>query len=123
MTSAAQTMRNSFPEHLPHADFVAAYRAGRARVAIDRAGAGRFVSRRMLLPLALLPLLGFAVALALIGHLVIGALVFVFALVLRQAVRASGQGFVLSRALADADFYRAVCAAGILRVELDAPAA
>jgi hypothetical protein len=27
---------------------------------------------------------------------------------------------VLSRALADAEFYRAVCAAGILRVELDA---
>jgi hypothetical protein len=104
----------------PHAEFVAAYRAGRARVAIDRAGAARFVSARTLLPLVLLPVLGVAVALALLGHFVIGGLVFVATLALRQAVRASGRGFVLSRALADAEFYRAVCAAGILRVELDA---
>ncbi len=102
-----------------HAEFVAAYRAGRARVAIDRAGAARFVSGRMLLPLVLLPLLGLAVALALVGHYVIGALLFAVTLALRQAVRASGKGFVLSRALADAEFYRAVCAAGILRIELD----
>lgn len=104
----------------PHAEFVAAYRAGRARVAIDRAGAARFVSARTLLPLVLLPVFGLAVALALLGHIVIGGLVFVVTLALRQAVRASGKGFVLSRALADAEFYRAVCAAGVLRVELDA---
>jgi hypothetical protein len=103
-----------------HAEFVAAYRAGRARVTIDRAGAARFVSARMLLPLVLLPAFGVAVALALLGHLVGGALLFVSTLVLRQAVRASGRGYVLSRALADAEFYRAACAAGILRVELDA---
>ena len=111
----------SAPQPAPaHAEFVAAYRAGRAKVAIDRAGAARFVSARMLLPFVLLPLLGAAVALALLGHFVIGALLFVVTLVLRQAVRASGQGFVLSRALADAEFYRTVCAAGIVRVELDA---
>ncbi len=116
-------MSPATPQAAPaHAEFVAAYRAGRARVALDRAGAGRFVSRRMLLPFVLLPLLGVAVALALVGHFVIGAALFVLTLVLRQAVRASGQGFVLSRALADAEFYRAVCAAGILRVELDAAA-
>jgi hypothetical protein len=103
-----------------HAEFVAAYRSGQARVTIDRAGAARLVSARTLLPFVLLPLLGIAVAVALLGHYLIGAGLFVLALVLRQAVRASGQGFVLARALADADFYRAVCAAGILRVELDA---
>jgi len=114
----------SAPQPAPaHAEFVAAYRAGRARVTIDRAGAARFVSGRTLLPFVVLPFLGIAVALALVGHFVIGALLFVLALVVRQAVRASGQGFVLSRALADAEFYRAVCAAGILRVELDAAAA
>jgi len=101
---------------LPHDEFVAAYRAGRARVSIDRAGAARFVSAQTLLPLVLLPLLGGGVALALLGHFIAGATLFVLALALRHAVRASGQGFVLARALRDAEFYRAACGAGLLHV-------
>jgi hypothetical protein len=102
---------------MTHAEFVAAYQAGRAKVSIDRDAAKRFIAGRGLLPLLLLPVLGLAVAIALVGHFVIGAIVFILALGLRQLVRASAQGFVLQRALHDERFYREALAARVLRVE------
>jgi hypothetical protein len=100
-----------------HEEFVAAWRAGRIRVRIDRDAAARFVSGRALLPLVLLPILGFGVALALVGYLAAGAIVFVGALLLRFLVRRSSQGFLLWRALQDPEFYRQALAARILAVE------
>jgi len=102
---------------MTHAEFLAAYRAGRAKVSIDRDAARRFVAGRGLLPFLLLPVLGLSVAIAVIGHFIIGAIVFVLALALRQLVRASAQGFVLQRALHDERFYRDAVAARILRVD------
>lgn len=102
---------------LPHAEFVAAYRSGALRANVDRRGAADFVSARLLLPFALLPLLGVAVALALAGLLLAGVLAFVAALALRQLVRASSPGFVLTRALTCERFYREALAAGVLRLE------
>lgn len=102
---------------LSHGEFVAGYRAGRLRVAIDRRGAADFVSARLLLPFVMLPLLGIAVALALTGALLAGAAIFLGALLLRHLVRASSQGFVLARALDSEAFYREALAAGVLRVE------
>ena len=100
---------------MTHAEFVAAYREGRLQVQVDRAGAARQVSARLLLPFVLLPLLGLAVALALVGRLVAGALVFAAALGLRYAVRRSAPGFVLQRALADERFYAEAIASGLLK--------
>jgi hypothetical protein len=102
---------------MTHAQFVAAYRAGRAKVIIDRDAAKRFVAGRGLLPFLLLPVFGISVAIALIGHFIIGAIVFLLALGLRYLVRASAQGFVLQRALHDDRFYREAVAARVLRVE------
>ena len=65
----------------------------------------------------LLPVLGIAVALALAGHWIAGAAIFLAALAFRAAVRASGPGFVLSRALDDPGFYRDALAAGVLILE------
>jgi len=100
-----------------HEEFVAAYRAGRVRVTIDRAAAARFVSGRAMLPLVMLPLLGFGVALALVGYIVTGAVIFVAALALRYLVKRSSDGFLLWRALRDSDFYEQVRAAQVLNVE------
>lgn len=105
---------------MTHAEFVAAYQAGRAKVVIDRDAAKRFVAGRGLLPFLLLPVLGLAVAIALIGHFIIGAIVFILALGLRQLVRASAQGFVLQRALHDERFYREAVAARVLRIQEEA---
>jgi hypothetical protein len=100
-----------------HEEFVAAYQAGRIRVRVDRDAAARFVAGRAMLPLVLLPVLGLGVALALVGYVIAGVAVFVAALVLRYFVRRSSDGFLLWRALRDAEFYRQVVAAAVLRVE------
>jgi len=100
-----------------HEEFVAAYQAGRVRVRIDRDAAARFVSGRAMLPLVMLPILGLGVALALVGYLMTGIAVFLAALVLRFVVKRSSDGFLLWRALRDAEFYRQVRAAGVLGFE------
>ena len=102
---------------MTHEEFVAAYQAGRLRVKVDREAAARFVAGRAMLPLVLLPVLGFGVALALVGYLVTGTLVFLGALVVRFLVRRSSDGFLLWRALHDPDFYGQVRAAEVLKIE------
>lgn len=102
---------------MTHAEFVAAYQAGRIRVQVDREAAARFVSGRAMLPLVLLPVLGLGVALALVGYVFTGAIIFLAALIVRFFVRRSSDGFLLWRALRDAEFYRQVVAAEVLRIE------
>jgi hypothetical protein len=106
-----------------HEEFVAAYQAGRVRVTIDRDAASRFVAGRAMLPLVLLPVLGLGVALALVGYIATGTIIFLAALLLRFLVRRSSDGFLLWRALRDAEFYRQVVAAQVLRVERPAEGA
>ena len=101
---------------MSHEEFVAAYASGRIRVQVDRERAAKLVSARLMLPFVLLPLLGVAVALALTGRLFGGIGLFLAVLAFRYAVRASSQGFVLSRALQDPVFYEGVRAAGTLSV-------
>jgi hypothetical protein len=102
---------------MTHQEFVAAYQAGRVRVSIDRDAAVRFVAGRAMLPLVMLPILGLGVALALVGYIIAGIAVFLAALVLRYLVGRSSYGYLLWRALQDAEFYRQVVAAKVLRVE------
>jgi hypothetical protein len=102
---------------MSHAEFVAAYASGTLRVRVDRSRAAKLVSARLMLPFVLLPLLGLAVALALTGRLFAGIALFLLVLAFRYAVRASSQGFVLSRALQDPAFYQEALAAGILQVD------
>jgi hypothetical protein len=100
-----------------HPEFVAAYQAGRIRVSIERDAAARFVAGRAMLPLVMLPILGLGVALAIVGYFVAGTAIFLAALLLRFLVKKSSEGFLLWRALRDAEFYRQVVAAQVLRVE------
>jgi hypothetical protein len=100
---------------MTHAEFIAAYREGRLQVQVDKSAAARMVSARLLLPFVLLPVMGLGVALALVGHFIVGALIFLAALSLRFAVRRSAPGFVLQRALADERFYAEALASGLLK--------
>ena len=102
---------------MTHEEFIAAYRSGTIRVRVDRQRAAKLVSARLMLPFVLLPLLGLAVALALTGRLFGGIAVFLLVLALRYAIRASSQGFVLSRALQNQNFYEEVVGAGVLSVD------
>ena len=102
---------------MTHEEFVAAYQARSIRVTVDREAAARFVAGRAMLPLVLLPILGFGVALALIGYFVTGAAIFLAALLLRYVVRRSSNGFLLWRARNDPEFYRQVVAAQVLKIQ------
>ena len=102
---------------MTHEEFVAAYQAGRIRVKVDRGAAARFVAGRAMLPLILLPVLGLGVALAVVGYLFTGVAIFLTALLLRYLVRRSSYGFLVWRALEDAEFYRQVLAAQVLTIE------
>jgi hypothetical protein len=102
---------------MTHEEFVAAYQQGRLRVHIDREAAARFVSGRAMLPLVLLPILGLGVALAIVGHVAAGIAIFLAALLIRFLVKRSSEGFLLWRALRDAEFYKQVLAAQVLRIE------
>lgn len=102
---------------MTHEEFVAAYEAGRIRVSVNRDAASRFVAGRALLPLVLLPVLGLGVGLALAGYIIAGTLVFLAALLVRFFVRRSSGGFIVWRALRDAEFYRLARAAQLLAVE------
>ena len=101
---------------MTHPEFVAAYREGRVRVSVDRAQAARMVSARLLLPFVLLPVLGIGVAFALVGHYLVGALVFLAGLGLRLAVRRTAPGFIVQRALEDARFYDEARATRLLQI-------
>lgn len=102
---------------MTHEQFVAAYEAGRIRVHIDRDAAAKFVAGRAMLPLVLLPILGLGVALAMVGYVWTGVAIFLTALAIRFLVRRSSHGFLIWRALRDAEFYRQVVAAQVLRIE------
>ena len=102
---------------MTHAEFVAAYREGRLKVSVDRDSARRFVAGRSVLPLVLLPVLGLSVAIALLGHYILGAALFTVAIGARFLVRSTAQGFVLQRALHQERFYQDAVAARVLRIE------
>jgi TM2 domain-containing membrane protein YozV len=104
-------------ERVTHPEFVAAYETGSIRVQINRDAAARFVTGKAMLPLVLLPFLGLGVALAIVGYVVAGIAVFLAAVGVRILVRRSADGFIVWRALRDAEFYQQVTAAGVLRVE------
>ena len=102
---------------MTHEEFIAAYRSGTIRVRVDRRRAAKLVSARLMLPFVLLPLLGLAIALALTGRLFAGVALFLLVLAFRYGIRASSQGFVLSRALQNPAFYEEVVGAGVLSVD------
>lgn len=101
---------------MTHEEFNAAFRAGRVRVDVERKLAAQLVSGRMLLPVFLLPVLGIAIALALVGHWIAGLALFVAAFGFRQMVRNTAPGFVLRQALADAAFYNGALRNGVMTV-------
>ena len=104
---------------LRHAQFVEAYRDGMIRVNIDRAGAARFVSARLWLPLVALPVLGCGVALALAGWLWSGFGLLALGTVTPIVIKRSAPHFVLTQALQDERFYEDAVRSGVLAVAIE----
>ena len=101
---------------MTHREFVDAYHEGQIRVDVDRRAAARFVSRRLLLPIVMLPILGSGTALALSGWVWTGLAIIALATLAPIVIKRSAPHFVLTQALEDEGFYRDAHAAGVLRI-------
>jgi hypothetical protein len=84
-----------------HREFVAAYRARTVRVDLDRQAAARFLSRRLLLPFVMLPVLGLGTGLAFIGWLWSGFALIGAATLAAMLIKRSAPHFVLTQCLQD----------------------
>ena len=101
---------------MTHSEFVARYQNGDVTVNIDRAAAGVFMTRRLLLPIVRLPVLGLGVALALVGWLWTGFFVIAVGTLLPFLVKRSAPNFVIAQSLQDPAFYKDALDAGALQI-------
>jgi hypothetical protein len=99
-----------------HAEFVAAWRAGRIEVAIDPAAAARFVSARLLLPFVGIAVIGVGIALVLWGWLWTGIGVGAIGILVPRVIKRGARSFLLSHIATDPDLFAAGMAAGVIEV-------
>jgi len=101
---------------LPHAEFLAAWRAGEVQVQIDRAAAASFLSARLMLPFFAIAVIGIGIGLVLWGWIWTGLGVIATGIVAPRLIKRTAQGFVLSQLAHDPDLYSAGVRAGVVRV-------
>ena len=101
---------------MDYREFIEAYHDGRIRVDIDRKGAARFVSRRLLLPFFAMPVLGIGTALAILGWIWTGLAIVAVGTIVPMLIKAGAPNFVMAQSLADARFYSDAQRAGIMHV-------
>jgi hypothetical protein len=106
---------------LTHAEFVDAYARGAVRAEFDAKAAARFLSARLLLPFAAMPVLGIGVALALIGWIYTGLAVIAVALVVPRLIKRGAPRFLLQQAIEDPSTYDALMRANLMRLAPAAP--
>jgi hypothetical protein len=102
---------------MTHQEFCLAYRQGTVRVRVNRVPAEKMMSARLLLPLFALPVLGLGVALALVGHWIIGLIVFLVGFGGPRLIKRSAPHFVLTQALENESWYRDAVAGGALQID------
>ena len=105
---------------MTHEEFVAAYRAGSIRIAIDSQAATRYLSARLMLPFVMLPVLGAGTALALSGWVWTGFAVIGIGTLAPVLIKRSASHFLITHALQDEKFYAEVVSANVLQIQEDA---
>ena len=101
---------------MTHGEFTAAYARGEIKVEVDPQVAAQFVSARLLLPFVMMPVLGFGVALALIGWFFTGLGIIALGIIAPRLIKRSAPHFILTQALRDPKVYDEVTRGGMLRV-------
>lgn len=110
------TPQEDFAEYIPHEEFSAGLPAGRFRVIMDPKQARRYIARRLLLIVVVMPLIGVGIALALQGATWTGAALVAAGVVLNRVVMWQAPKLVLQMALRDAAVYAYVTQNGIMEV-------
>lgn len=105
-----------FAEYIAHEEFRAGLPAGRFRVIVDPKQARRYVARRLLLLVVVMPVIGIGLALALTGATWPGALLVFTGVALNRVVMWQAPRLLLHMAGRDADVYAFVTQNGIMEV-------
>jgi len=101
---------------MTHTEFRNAYSSGKIRIEIDPAGAAKYLSARLLLPLVMMAVLGAGVALALTGWIFTGITVIAIGIVVPRLIKRSALHFVLTQALEDERVFQEVTQLRILQI-------
>lgn len=99
-----------------HQEFVEAYRNGTLNMAMSQPIAAQYLSRRLLLPFFMLPILGAGLALALIGWLITGIIVFVVGAMVPRLVKKNAVPILLYQALQDPQVYEDLRESGTMEI-------
>lgn len=102
---------------MTHQEFVAAFHNGTLRAQMPPKVAAEYLSRRLLLPFFMMPILGAGVGLALIGWLITGLLVFLVGFIVPRMIKRNAVRILIHQALQDEGTYRDLLHAGVLEVE------
>jgi hypothetical protein len=97
-----------------------AFHNGSLRARMPPKAAAEFLSRRLLLPFFMLPLLGAGVGLALIGWFFTGLLVFLVGFIVPRLIKRNAVWILVRMALSDEGTYRDLVDAEVLKTGLDA---
>jgi hypothetical protein len=103
-------------EYIPHEEFRAGVAHGRFRLVVNPKLARRYIARRLLLLVLLMPLIGVGLALALSGATWAGALLVFAGVALNRVVMWQAPKMVVHMATRDASVYDFVTGNGIMEV-------
>lgn len=109
--------------NMSHDEFVTSLQNGTLRAQMPPKVAAEYLSRRLLLPFFILPILGAGVGLALIGWLFTGLLVFLVGFIVPRLIKRNAARILFQQALSDETTYRDLVEAGVLRTGQEQPGA
>jgi hypothetical protein len=99
-----------------HQEFVDAYRNGNLNAFMPQKTASQYLSRRLLLPFFMMPILGAGIGLALVGWLYTGILVFLLGFIAPRLIKRNAVPILMYQALQDPLAYEHMRESGILEV-------
>lgn len=115
--AATASTSEDFAPYVAHEEFRAGLPAGRFRVVVDPKLARRYVARRLLLLVLLMPTIGIGIALALLGATWTGAAIVAVGVLLNRVVMWQAPKLLLQMALRDPSVYAFATENGLMEVK------
>ena len=99
-----------------HQEFVESYRNGTLNMTMSPPAAAKYLSRRLLLPLVMLPILGTALALVLVGWFYTGIAIFLVAVFIPRLIKKNAIPILMYQALQDPEIYEDLRQTGTMEI-------